>query len=112
MLTITLDNDFDLNILAIWGESSSIQAPAPCLSAGNEDFGLDFPNVAKPVSYEAQGPLLVECFFHRNHEDQSGFKWTGPDPLSISTLARPLHLNVSILSFRGDVLDRIPTCTI
>jgi hypothetical protein len=40
-------------------------------------------------------PLSVECFFHCNHEDQSGFKWTGPHPLSISTLTDDLFLYIS-----------------
>jgi hypothetical protein len=40
-------------------------------------------------------PLLVECFFHPNQENQSAFKWTGPDPLSISTLADDIFLYMS-----------------
>ncbi|CAG7976694.1 unnamed protein product [Penicillium salamii] len=90
-----LDNDFDLSILEIRPESSPISAPVPALSADNEDAGLDSPNVAGHGAHEAQGPLLVQCFFHSNYEDQSGFKWTGPHPLSISTRADDLFLYIS-----------------
>jgi hypothetical protein len=90
-----LDSGFNLNIHEIRRESCSIPARAPSLSANNDDVGLDFPNLAEPGAHEAQGPLSVECFFHCNHEDQSGFKWTGPHPLSISTIADDLFLYVS-----------------
>lgn len=90
-----LDNHFDLSIRELRRESSPISAPVPSLYADNEDVGLDLPNVAEPGAREAQGPLSVECFFHGNYEDQSGFKWTGPHPLSISTLADDLFLYIS-----------------
>ena len=90
-----LDNHFDLSIHEIRREPSPISAPVPSLSADNEDAGLYFPNVAEPRAHEAQGSLSVECFFHRNYEDQSGFRWTGPHPLSISTLPDDLFLYVS-----------------
>jgi hypothetical protein len=90
-----LDNDFDLNIHEIRRESYSIPASAPSLSANNDDVRLDFPIGAESGEPEVQGPLSVECFFHSNYEDQSGFKWTGPDPLSIFTLADDLFLYMS-----------------
>ncbi|CAG8056325.1 unnamed protein product [Penicillium salamii] len=90
-----LDNYFDLSIRELRRESSPISAPVLSLYADNEDVGLDLPNVAEPGAHEAQGPLSVECFFHSNYEDQSGFKWTGPHPLSISTLADDLFLYIS-----------------
>ncbi|KAJ5300048.1 hypothetical protein N7508_007291 [Penicillium antarcticum] len=89
------DSDFDLNIHGIRRESSPISAPVLSLSADNEDVGLDLPNVAEAGAHKAQGPLSVECFLHCNHEDQSGFKWTGPHPLSTSTLADDLFLYIS-----------------
>ncbi|KAI3286517.1 hypothetical protein DTO002I6_8188 [Penicillium roqueforti] len=90
-----LDNDFDLSIHEIRRESSPISAKVPALSADNEDVGLHFHKVADSGAYEAQGPLSVECFFHSNYEDQSGFKWTGSHPLSISTQADDLFLYIS-----------------
>ena len=90
-----LDNHFHLSIHEIRREPSPISAPVLSLSADNEDAGLDFPNLAEPRAHEAQGSLSVECFFHRNYEDQSGFKWTGLHPLSISTLPDDLFLYVS-----------------
>ena len=87
-----LDSGFDLNIHEIRREPCSTPAPAPSLSANNDDFRLDFPIGAEPGEPEVQGPLSVECFFHSNYEDQSGFKWTGPDPLPIFTLADNLFL--------------------
>ncbi|KGO69280.1 hypothetical protein PITC_094790 [Penicillium italicum] len=90
-----LDSDFDLNIHGIRRESSPISPPVLSLSADNEDVGLDLPNVAEPGAHKAQGPLSVECFLHCNHEDQSGFKWTGPHPLFTSTLADVLFLYIS-----------------
>jgi hypothetical protein len=90
-----LDNNFDLNIHEIRRESSPIPAPAPSLSECGDDAGPDFPNLADPGTHEAQVPLSVECFFHCNHEDHSGFRWTGPHPLSTSTLADDLFLYIS-----------------
>ncbi|CAG7960604.1 unnamed protein product [Penicillium salamii] len=90
-----LDKDFDLSIRELRRESSPISVPVLSLYADNEDGGLDLPNVAEPGAHEAQGPLSVECFFHSNYEDQSGFKWTGPHPLSISTLTDDLFLYIS-----------------
>ena len=90
-----LDNDFDLDLHAIWRESSCIPAPPPCLCADHEDIGLDFPNGLKSVAHEGQGSPLVECFFHPNNDNQSGFKWTGPDPLSFATQADDLFLYMS-----------------
>ena len=81
----------------------SIPAPAPSLSADNDDVGLDLPSGAEPGVQEVQGTLPVECFFHCNHEDQSGFKWTGPHPLSISTLADDLFLYISAFFLSEEV---------
>ncbi|KAK9847506.1 hypothetical protein MYU51_018675 [Penicillium brevicompactum] len=89
------DNDFNLSIHEIRRESSPISAPVSSLYADNEDVELDFPNVAESGVHEAQGMLSVDCFFHRNYEDQWGFNWTGPHPLSASTLADDLFLYIS-----------------
>lgn len=69
----------------------------------NHDDRLYFPNVAERAKYEVQRPLLVECFFHPDHESQSGFKWTGPDPLAISTVADDLFLYMSAFYLSIDV---------
>jgi hypothetical protein len=90
-----LDIDFDLDLHAIWRESSFIPAPPPCLCADKEDIGLDCPNGLKCVAHEGQGSSLVECFFHPDYDNQSGFKWTGPDPLSLATQADDLFLYMS-----------------
>jgi hypothetical protein len=93
----------NLNIHEIRRESCSIPAPAPSLSADTDDVGPDLPSVAEPGTHEAQGRLSVECFFHRNYEDQSGFKWTGPHPLSASTLADDIFLYMSAFFLSRDV---------
>ncbi|CAG8140906.1 unnamed protein product [Penicillium nalgiovense] len=97
-----LEHDFDLDVYAIWRESSCIPTPAPSLAA-DYDVWLGFFNVAEPAAYEAQGHHLVECFFHPNQENQSGFKWTGPDPLSFSTLADDLFLYLSTFFLAEEV---------
>ncbi|CAI7613186.1 unnamed protein product [Penicillium viridicatum] len=96
------DNDFDLDLDEIWRHSSRLSTPAPTLAV-NHDDRLDFPNAAERATYEAQRPLLVECLFHPDHESQSGFEWTGPDPLAISTLADDLFLYLSAFYISIDV---------
>lgn len=66
-----LDNDSNLNIHAVWRESPSIPVLALFPSVHNDNSGLDLRNLGNPVAYDAQSHLLVECLFHRNHEDQS-----------------------------------------
>jgi hypothetical protein len=90
-----LDKNFDLDIHEIRRESSPIPAPTPSLSEYGDDIGPDFSILADPGTHEVQVPLSVECFFYCNHEDQSGLKWTGPHPLSTSTLADDLFLYIS-----------------
>lgn len=91
----SLDNDFDLDLHAIWRESSCIPAPPPCLCADHEDLGLDVLIESNSEAHEGQGFPLVECFFHPNNDYHSGFKWTGPDPLSFATQADDLFLYMS-----------------
>ncbi|KAJ5117620.1 hypothetical protein N7448_011252 [Penicillium atrosanguineum] len=79
-------SDFDLELHAIRRESSGIQTtPPPCLTTDRASSGLASLDLAAPAGYEEQGPSLVKHFFHSNREDLSGFEWTGPDPLSVST---------------------------
>jgi hypothetical protein len=91
-----LDSDFDLN--------QHSRNPARVFfyaGTGSMSFHRQrrcraiFFNSAEPGAHKAQEPLSVECFFHCNYEDQWGFKWTGPHPLSISTLADDLFLYMS-----------------
>lgn len=101
MLT-PLDNDCNLDLDQIWRNSSRLSTPALTLTV-NHDDRLYFPKVAECATYEVQRPLLVECFFHPDHESQSGFKWTGPDPLATSTVADDLFLYMSAFYLSTDV---------
>ncbi|KAJ5771494.1 uncharacterized protein N7511_003545 [Penicillium nucicola] len=90
-----LDDDFDLDLHAIWRESSCIPAPPPCLCADHENPELDFQNELNSISYKGQGSPQVEYLFHPNNDNQPGFKWTGPDLLSFSTQPEDLFLHMS-----------------
>ncbi|KAJ5982759.1 hypothetical protein N7451_012859 [Penicillium sp. IBT 35674x] len=76
------ESDFDLDLHAIWRESSGKPTPPPCLATDHEYHDLDHRQF---VRNDAPPPLLVECFFHLNFDDAPGFHWTGPDPLALST---------------------------
>ncbi|KAJ5460952.1 uncharacterized protein N7458_002504, partial [Penicillium daleae] len=75
-----VDKDFDLDLHAIWRESSGIPTPPPCLAAYHDDLGPDFQDIAESAEYDPQEPSLVECFFHPYYESQSGFKWRRVPP--------------------------------
>ncbi|KAJ5117613.1 hypothetical protein N7448_011245 [Penicillium atrosanguineum] len=109
-------SDSDLDLHAIWRESSGIPTPPPCLTTDRASSGLASLNLAESAGYEEQGPSLVKYFFHPNREDPSGFEWTGPDPLSVSTRSEDLFLFISKIflteeihwvEFRLVRLDRI-----
>jgi len=87
------ESDFDLDLDAIWRESSGIPTPPPCLAADHGDYDLG--RLPQSVRNDALPPLLVECFFHPNRDDASGFKWTGPDPLAASTQPEDIFLHLS-----------------
>lgn len=46
---------------------------------------------------------MIECLFHPSLDDLSGFKWTGPDPLSISTQAGDIFLHMSAFLFPKEI---------
>ncbi|KAJ5128053.1 hypothetical protein N7448_008832 [Penicillium atrosanguineum] len=112
----TIGSDFDLELHAIRRESSGIPTSPPCLTTDRASSGLASLNLAESAGYEEQGPSLVKYFFHPNREDPSGFEWTGPDPLSVSTQSEDLFLFISKIflteeihwvEFRLARLDRI-----
>jgi hypothetical protein len=43
--------------------------------------------------------VFIECHFYPDLDSLSGFKWTGPDPLSNSTRASDIFLHTSALLF-------------
>jgi hypothetical protein len=111
----SIGSGFDLDLHVIWQESSGILRPPPCLTTDHASSGLDSLDLADPAGYEAQGSSLVKCFFHPNGEDSSGFEWTGPDPLSVSTQSDDIFRFVSLfftkeidwVGFRLARLDQI-----
>jgi hypothetical protein len=59
--------------------------------------------VAKTPECETQESSLIEYLFYPNLDSLSGFKWTGPDPLSNSTRASDIFLYMSALLFPKEV---------
>ena len=96
------DYDLDLGLHTIWRESSCIPTPPPCLAADQDDPGLVPPDIAESTRYESQELALVECLFRPN-ENGSGFKWTGPDPLSLSTRPDDLFIYMSAFFLSEEV---------
>ena len=104
----SIGSDFDLDLHAIWRESSGIPTPPPCLTADRASSELAPLNLASldladPAGYEAQGSSLVECFFHPNREHPSGFEWTGPDPLSVSTQSEDIFRFMSVFFLTEEI---------
>ncbi|CAG7965658.1 unnamed protein product [Penicillium salamii] len=97
------DYDLDLDLHAIWHESSGIPTPPPCLATDPNDLWQDFLGKVDPARCETPGSSLIECLFYPNIDSLSGFKWTGPDPLSTSTQASDIFLHMSALLFPKDV---------
>jgi hypothetical protein len=91
--------DLDLDLHAIWQESSGIPTPPPCLATDFEHPRRILSDENEPARYETSGSSSIECFFHPNCHNLSAFKWTGPDPLSMSTQASDLFLHMSALAF-------------
>ncbi|KAJ5202993.1 hypothetical protein N7449_005072, partial [Penicillium cf. viridicatum] len=60
-------------------------------------------NKVDPAGHKAQGSSLIEYLFYPDIDSLSGFKWTGPDPLSTSTQASDIFLHISALLFPKDV---------
>jgi hypothetical protein len=79
----------------------------------NCETGTDFPGLFQPAA-ERTGPLLlphqipgqiaqIEILSTATLDSLSGFKWTGPDPLSNSTRACDIFLHMSALLFPKEV---------
>jgi hypothetical protein len=101
---ITLvDYDWDPDLHAIWHESPGIPTPPPCLATDPNDMRKDLLSKVDSAGYEPQGSPLIECLFYPNLDSLSGFKWTGPNPLSISTQASDIFLHMSALLFPKEV---------
>ncbi|CAI7673207.1 unnamed protein product [Penicillium viridicatum] len=97
------DYDLDLDLHGIWNESSGIPTSPPCLATDPNDLRQDLLGKFDPARCETPGSSLIECLFYPNIGSLSGFKWTGPDPLSISTQASDIFLHMSALLFPEDV---------
>ena len=46
---------------------------------------------------------MLEWLFHPTYDKLSAFKWTGPDPLSMSTQASDIFLHMSAFAFPKEV---------
>ncbi|KAJ5871105.1 uncharacterized protein N7529_003458 [Penicillium soppii] len=96
---ILADCDWDLDLHAIWQECSGIPTPPPCLATDFQHPRQILSDDSEPAGYETSGSSSIECFFHPTCDNLSAFKWTGPDPLSMSTQASDLFLHMSALAF-------------
>jgi hypothetical protein len=96
---IFVDCDLDLDLHAIWQESSGIPTPPPCLATDSEYSRQILSDEVEPAGYETSGSSSIKCFFHPTYDKLPAFKWTGPDPLSMSTQASDLFLYMSALAF-------------
>ncbi|CDM32677.1 unnamed protein product [Penicillium roqueforti FM164] len=89
---------------AIWNESFGIPTPPPCLATDPNDLWQDFLGKDDPAEYETQGSSFIECLFYPDLDSLSGFKWTGPDPLTNSTRASDIFLHMSALLFPKETI--------
>jgi hypothetical protein len=103
LVLILVDCDLDLDLHAIWQESSGIPTPPPCLATDFEHSRRILSEEIEPSRYETQGSSVIECFLHPAYDKLSAFKWTGPDPLSLSTQASELFLYMSAFAFPNEV---------
>lgn len=100
---ILADCDLDLELHAIWQKCSGIPTPPPCRATDSNNSRQILSDAGEPVGYETSGSSLIECFFHPTCDNLSAFKWTGPDPLSMSTQASDLFLHMSAFAFPKEV---------
>jgi hypothetical protein len=100
---ILLDYDLDLDLHAIWHEPSGIPTPPPCLATDPNGVWQDLLGKDDPAEYETQEPSSIECLFYPDLDSLSGFKWTGPDPLTNPTRASDIFLHMSALLFPKEV---------
>ncbi|KAJ5903875.1 hypothetical protein N7504_006258 [Penicillium tannophilum] len=93
--------DFDLDLNAIWRESSGIPTLPPYLATDHRSY--DFDRLRQFVRNDAPPPLLVECYFHLRLDDAPGFYWTGPDPLALLTQPKDIFLHLSAFCLSEEV---------
>ncbi|KAI3092208.1 hypothetical protein CBS147333_10241 [Penicillium roqueforti] len=93
----------DLDLHAIWQECSGIPTPPPCLATDSENYRQIPSDEGEPAGDETSGSSVIECLFHPTYEKLSAFRWTGPDPLSMSTQASDLFLYMSAFAFSKEV---------
>ncbi|KAK9847928.1 hypothetical protein MYU51_017397 [Penicillium brevicompactum] len=97
------DYDLDLDLDAIWQECSGIPTPPPCLATDSDNPRQILSDAGEPAGYETLGSSLIECLFHPTYNKLLASKWTGPDPLSMSTQASDLFLYMSVSAFLQEV---------
>jgi hypothetical protein len=67
-----IDYDLDLDLHAIWHESSGIPTLPPCLATEPNDLWQDSFGKDDPAEYETQEPSLIECLSYPNLDSLSG----------------------------------------
>ncbi|KAJ5203011.1 hypothetical protein N7449_005090 [Penicillium cf. viridicatum] len=100
---ILADRDLDLDLPAIWQESSDIPTPPPCLATDSDNPRRILSDGGEPVGCGTLGSSLIECLFHPTYDKLSAFKWTGLDPLSMFTQASDMFLYMSAFAFPKEV---------
>jgi hypothetical protein len=100
---ILADRDWDLDLHTIWQDSSGIPTPPPCRATDSNNSRQILSDAVEPAGYETSGSSLIEFIFHPTYDKLSAFKWTGPDPLSMSTQASELFLYMSAFAFPNEV---------
>lgn len=98
-----VDCDLDLDLHAIWPESSDIPTPPPCLATDSDNPRRILSDGGEPAGCETSGSSLIECLFHPTYDKLSAFKWTGPDPLSMFAQASDMFLYISAFAFPEEV---------
>jgi hypothetical protein len=102
MLT-SLECDLDLDLHAIWQESFGIPTPPPCLATDSANSRQTLSDEGELAGYETSTSSLIECLFHPTYDRLLASKWTGPDPLSMSTQASDIFLYMSAFLFPAEV---------
>jgi hypothetical protein len=100
---ILADCDWDLDLHAIWQDSSGIPMPPPCLATDPGKARQISSDEGEPAGYETQGSSVIECFLHPTYDKLPAFKWIGPDPLSMSTQASDMFFYMSAFAFPIEV---------
>ncbi|KAK9847703.1 hypothetical protein MYU51_018319 [Penicillium brevicompactum] len=98
-----LASDSDILLQLYNKQSSGIPTPPPCLATNFEHPRQILSDTIKPAGYKTLGSSLIEYLFHPTYDKLLAFKWTGPDPLSMSTQASDLFLYMSAFTFPNEV---------